>query len=378
MCTIYEITNTLISVGGIALWGSDKTRSVPHVTNAARHRSGKRRITTTLLSGELAMKKVCVVALLGVFTSIANAQSSVTLYGLMDVGFGQRDGGNYEGGPATMTLQDNGNSSSLWGIKGSEDLGGGMQANFQLEQGFHPMTGSAKTGTAFSREAWAGLSGNFGQFRAGLQDSIVDLVLGQYDLNWGPNITSAYGNVGLQAIYDATYGTQRPSQVQYWTPNFGGFSAQMGVTPKNNETLTNPESVYQVGANYVAGSFSAGAAYESKHANAPGLGANWGSGAKYDFGPFVVSANYYNNAVKANGRGFGAGIKVPIGSTFDVGTQIAHNTGYNGTAWELFTHYYLSKRTSFYAYYGGMNSNAETFDQATKRSSFTIGMIQKF
>jgi predicted porin len=324
------------------------------------------------------MKKVFAGTLLCTFASIANAQSNITVYGLIDTGFGSRNGGNYEGGPATFAATDNGNSSSMFGFKGTEDLGGGMQANFKLEEGFHPNTGANKAGTAFNREAWVGLSGNFGQFRAGLQDSTVDLVLGQYDLNWGPNITSSYGNLGLQAIYDVSYGTQRPSQIQYWTPKFGGFSAQLGFIPRSAITLSKPQNVYQVGANYVIGHFSVGAAYESAHADSSSLRANWGTSAKYDFGPFVVSTNYYSNAVKANGQGYGAGVMVPIGTTFDVGTQVAHNTGVNGTAWELFSHYYLSKRTSFYAYYGGMNNNAQIFDKATKGSSYVAGIIHKF
>ncbi|MFM0651999.1 porin [Paraburkholderia sediminicola] len=325
------------------------------------------------------MKKIVAAVLFGSIAGVAAAQSSVTLYGLMDVGFAQRNGGNYEGGNSSIQVANNANYTSEWGLKGTEDLGGGLHANFDLEQGFKPLTGAAaSSGTQFDRQAWLGLSGGFGQFRLGRQASVVDQVLGQYDLNGGPNMGSSYGNVGLQAIYDAAYGTRRSSQVQYWTPNIDGFSAQTAFISKDDITLSNPDNVYQVGANYRMGGFSAGAAYESKHADQPGLGANWGAGAKYDFGPVVVSANFYNNAIKADGRGYGAGFMVPIGVAMNIGAQAAYNTSARAASWEFFSNYNLSKSTSLYLLYSGMDHKAVIYSDAEKSNSFAIGMIKKF
>jgi len=332
------------------------------------------------------MKKIIMTVLLGACAGGAAAQSNVVIYGLMDVGFAQRDGGRYEGGITTPTLVNNANNSSRWGIKGSEDLGGGMKANFALEETFKPLTGvgGASGIVGFDRQAWVGLSGNFGQVRMGRQASVIDQVLLQYDLNYGANATSAYGNVGLQAIYDAAYGTRRSAQLQYWTQPIYGLSIQTGFIDKNDVlgpnsvVLKQPDNVYQIGANYVAGQFSAGAAYESKHGNVPGLGANWGAGAKYNFGSFVTSINYYDNALNTDGKGYGAGVLVPIGASANVGAQVAHNTLAKATAWELFSNYYLTKRTSFYALYGGMDNNAAIYDKAAKKNSFALGMVTSF
>jgi predicted porin len=331
------------------------------------------------------MKKrvLMVLALASTIGTAALAQSSVTMYGLLDAGFGRRNNGNYEGGPNTLSTQGNANYSSNWGVKGTEDLGGGLAAIFDLEQTVKPMTGLV--GSGFDRNSWVGLSSNdLGQFRLGRQASVVDQVLARYDLNWGANVTSAYGNTSLQAIYDAAYGTRRSDQVQYWTPTIAGFSGELAFIASDDITLKNPKNVYQAGGNYTNGGFSVGAAYESPHADQPGLHANWGVGVKYAFPMVTVSANYYDNAKDTDGHGYGAGFMIPVGSVANAGVQVAHNTLWNSTAWEVFSNYYLSKRTSLYANYGGMNDNAEAQQGVgvplglMRKNSYAVGMITRF
>src|SRR5690349_17492332 len=98
-------------------------------------------------------------ALLGV-TGAAQAQNSVTLYGVIDTGLGYVSNANSNGdhlyGMINGTL-----SGSRWGVKGQEDLGGGLKAIFQLENGFDPGTGRLNQGgREFGRQAYVGLSGN--------------------------------------------------------------------------------------------------------------------------------------------------------------------------------------------------------------------------
>lgn len=115
-----------------------------------------------------------VAALMGVFATAAHAQSSVTLYGLIDAGI-------------TYTNNQNGHSNwketsglvngSRWGLRGAEDLGGGLKAIFTLENGFNIANGKLGQGSReFGRQAFVGLSSNqLGSVTLGRQyDSVID------------------------------------------------------------------------------------------------------------------------------------------------------------------------------------------------------------
>lgn len=96
------------------------------------------------------------------------AQSNVTIYGVVDVGIAHENNGAAAGSVIRM---DTGNlNGSRLGFKGTEDLGGGLSANFQLENGFSPDTGTlGQGGLLFGRHAWVGLSGGFGTIKLGRQ-----------------------------------------------------------------------------------------------------------------------------------------------------------------------------------------------------------------
>jgi len=115
------------------------------------------------------------------FATAANAQSSVTLYGLIDAGFtyvNNEAASNVAKGSAAAFRLSSGNiNGSRWGLRGTEDLGGGMKAIFTLESGFSMGDGSAlQGGREFGRQAYAGIStAQFGTVTLGRQyDSVVD------------------------------------------------------------------------------------------------------------------------------------------------------------------------------------------------------------
>ena len=124
----------------------------------------------------LALK--CLAASLGLcFALGAHAQSSVTHYGVIDGGLlytsktvnpatGQNEGKQF-------SMLDSGMAPSQWGMTGTEDLGGGYKARFQIESGFSMANGSFSnsSGNASGREAWVALDGGFGEVKAGLQMS---------------------------------------------------------------------------------------------------------------------------------------------------------------------------------------------------------------
>src|SRR5580658_8842220 len=119
-------------------------------------------------------KQVIALAVSAAFAAPVFAQSSVTLYGVIDEGINYTSnvGGNREFEMVSGYAQ-----GSRWGLKGSEDLGGGLKAVFQLENGFNANSGTlAEGGRLFGRQAYVGLSDDkYGTITIGLQyDSVVD------------------------------------------------------------------------------------------------------------------------------------------------------------------------------------------------------------
>lgn len=107
----------------------------------------------------------------------ASAQSNVTLYGRLDVSMSQSSIESTTGASRSLTAVSS--DGSRWGLRGSEDIGGGLKANFQVENGFLADTGAAgQGGLLFGRQSWVGLSSSMGEVRLGRNTISLD------DLTW--------------------------------------------------------------------------------------------------------------------------------------------------------------------------------------------------
>ncbi|MGL4667855.1 MAG: porin [Saezia sp.] len=326
-------------------------------------------------------KSLIALAVLGAFAGAAAAQSSATLYGKIDMGYGIGNGGGYEGSQgddSKFQQWGNSNSTSRWGLKGQEDLGNGTAVYFQLESKISPETGSTGS-NLFDRAAYVGIKGGFGAIQAGRQNTVINNVLGQYDITGSPNITSSLGNVGISAISQslgATNYTRLDSAIAYVSPNFSGFSFQGAAVLKNDAVFA--KTVYTVGASYANGPFSIGAAFESKPAD--GMSSSWGIGAKVNMTSFVISGGYFDNHMDGDGKGFYLGAALPI-NAFTIGAQVAMNTDAGDDdplAFELFAKYKLSDRTQLYAQTGMLNKDAERWMGASRKYSASLGIIHNF
>jgi len=318
------------------------------------------------------MKKSLVALAALAVVGVASAQSSVTLYGVLDVGFGKVKGGSFglnngEGynlrptpGTVVATTKDGFNSTSVIGFRGSEDLGGGLKANFNLQSGGLDLSGGA-TPLAFSREAWVGLSGGFGDVQFGRSSSVPARTMGRYDLN-GTSYSSALDRAGVSAVtwYSSS---RRNDYILYNTPNLGGFTARLGVTLKadttnnGNAVAAAAKTQTSVGVNFDNGPLSIGGVVESA-ATAANRTA-YAFGASFDFGVAKVSAAYNRREAAGavgvsslttpgnGGKGASVGVVAPIGA-FYVGAQFGRNSESNVKATELFAGYNLSKRTKLY------------------------------
>lgn len=249
----------------------------------------------------------CVVSM--TFVTPVFAQSSVTLYGVIDEGLNYTNNvlGNHE-----YELQSGYVQGSRWGLKGTEDLGGGLSALFQLENGFNLNSGKlGQGGLEFGRQAFVGLSdAKYGTVTLGRQyDSLVDfLAPTTANGNWaGYMFSHPYDN-------DNTDNTFRVNNtIKYASPTIAGF--QFGGTYSfSNDTNFAKNRQYSIGGQYSNGPLLVAAAYlqannpSSSSGGAINNGGDenfkaerlriFGAGINYTMGPATLGFVYTNTNIK--------------------------------------------------------------------------------
>lgn len=215
-------------------------------------------------------KLLATAAVLALATSAAQAQSSVTLYGLLDAGVEYLDNVGASGDSLFRMNTLAHSFASRWGLRGTEDLGGGQKAVFTLESGFGIDSGVSQQGNRlFGRQAFVGLSGNWGQLTMGRQYSSLFYVW----LKTDPFLASAYG----PGAFDTYLAGPRFDNSIAYLGKFGGFTAHaiysLGRDNNGSATPTCPGEV--AGNSDSCKSWSVGGLYE-------GAGNSWGVGAWYD------------------------------------------------------------------------------------------------
>jgi predicted porin len=190
------------------------------------------------------MKKLLIAtAALAMVAGTAQAQSSVTVYGIMDVNYNSTD--SKDSGRATAQ-GESALATSRIGFKGTEDLGGGLKAEFQLESKLTPSASTAASQT-FGREQWVGLSSaTLGSVRMG----VTDVTSSQgFDSS-----VSQLGDLGNTA---GDVGADKAKTIRYTTPTISGFTAEVGysnaaattdaTTDVTNGTITSAAVKYEAG-----------------------------------------------------------------------------------------------------------------------------------
>ena len=184
------------------------------------------------------MKKALVTSALGLVALGAHAQSSVTLYGIVDTGIGYQSSsaalGSNSGGHSQVKMVQGVWAGSRFGLKGAEDLGGGTKAIFTLEQGFNSANGAqGVSGLAFNRQAFVGVTNaTYGTLTAGRQYTSYYTLLAPYSpTTW---LTGAYGaHPGDIDSLDTLY--RANNSLVYTSPNMHGLtvggSYSLGGTP---------------------------------------------------------------------------------------------------------------------------------------------------
>ncbi|HKR41875.1 MAG TPA: porin [Paraburkholderia sp.] len=202
-------------------------------------------------------KSLLALAALGAFAGVAHAQSSVTLYGIIDEGFNINTN---SGGKHLYNLSSGVMQGSRFGLRGAEDLGGGLKAVFVLENGFDVNTGKlGQGGLMFGRQAYVGLSSSqFGTVTLGRQyDSVVDYV-GPLEAGdqWGGYIAAHPQDLDNFNNAYRTNNTVKFTSVNYAGLTFGGtysFGGQAGNFSANQ--------IWSLGAGYNNGPLVLGVGY---------------------------------------------------------------------------------------------------------------------
>ncbi|MCO5400731.1 porin [Ralstonia soli] len=302
----------------------------------------------------------------------AFAQSSVSLYGTVDAGVEWVNNGPGNGGSRTAVQSGSEMTGSRWGLRGVEDLGGGLKGIFNLESGFTLDDGKSAQLDAngnsrlFGRAAYVGLQGQWGQLTLGRQTNLL------YDF------TTKYDPMALTSRYsilsqDPAMGGRADNAVKY-VGTFGGLTASGLYSTRNDgQEVAGNNHVgreWSAGVNYATGPFSVGAVYDQSNSNGGILIPNTSAkqqratvAGTYAFGPAKLFAGYrWSNAsadylaanlpnVRSNLYWLGAGYQATPAVSLTGAAYYQQDKGSNvGSPW-LFvvgSDYALSKRTDAY------------------------------
>jgi predicted porin len=384
-------------------------------------------------------KSLLALAALSAFATAAQAQSTVTVYGVVDVSYGTLESKATTGvvTKTTSAGQDGVLSGTRLGFKGTEDLGGGNSAIFQIELGLNATEGGLTTANSGStnRNSFVGLqSKGMGTLKAGRMPT----------LNKNINDSTVFGGSTLGAgwvtqVNGGTISNERQSNmVEYTTPTFSGLSAAVQMV-KDKSDVSNVDNSTKVDGMYLGLNYTAGALdlrYANKNVkagaeattglqddvagyaaltlynpvilnstSAPTASTNTGTDAiaerkvkqdsilaSYNFGVAKIVATH--NATKQTTVGTAGtlkkedttlGVSAPMGK-FTLLAQYGEGDSKpaNGGAktkidgFQVGALYSLSKRTTAYALYGEHESKVDNAATATEVDAFAVGLRHSF
>jgi predicted porin len=381
-------------------------------------------------------KSLLALAALSAFATAAQAQSSVTVYGIVDAGISETTSdvstlADDEWTVATKTDKTTGNggayTSQRLGFRGTEDLGGGLKANFVYEFGIADSDGpnpqNADSGTdtpspTSTRVATVGLSGAFGALDLGRQTTIADKAWGVGDVGSGNNfIGRAYSSSGK------LNNSRSDRLINYVSPKFSGFTIHAAYGERDNENsdwTTAPQLADSIketglGLQYAAGALNAFVGYSKEESRINGTRLDGGSVASSatviavssnantlgsDPKQLVIAANYdfkmakafvtYAKAEDINELGAKIndkkvteiGVAIPFGKTtlqlsaYDGENKATTSTKNDLSGYQVGVLHALSKRTTGYVVYG--TSEDKGAAKITEVEQFGFGVRHAF
>jgi len=380
-------------------------------------------------------KSLFAVAALSAIAGAAQAQSSVTVYGILDVGFASASSRVGTTKVTSNAFDQSRETSSRLGFKGTEDLGGGTSAFFTVETGLTPEGTAASTFN--NRQTFAGLKKNgIGAASIGTQYTVVHNAVSATDPGQSNNTVgsvirpagSLSNNAAGQYGASTAYTVSSTNMLIANSDKFAGFGANaMYIQNGKNQTQTSATnggttnfSGWGVSGDYTWNKLYATAAYQSFKqesetgtstipvtgdfsSNSTTVGTTTNNtdnqfygAATYDFGILKAYANYINRKITSSTNsgeylkrtGQQIGVKSYITPVIESWASIGNGrvNAYGATAptanfvaWQLGTNYYLSKRTNLYGIYGQNNtSSTSTLTGGAAASQLAVGVRHTF
>ena len=351
-------------------------------------------------------KTLLAAALMAGFAGVAQANTSVTLYGVLDTAVGYERIKHHASGVTSKRtgLIDGIQSGNRWGLKGAEDLGGGLRATFQLESGFTLTDGqSGQSSRLFGRHATVGLaSDSWGQIDFGRQTTVGSrFFVDVHGLGWD--------NTGGVTAFKGQDSYRMDNSVVYVSPSYSGFQLGVGysfnVNGKQAAKIDGQEDTnereFTTGLRYKNGPIAAALTYDQvrlqnqSNPNSYKNTSSWTLSGSYDFevvavslafgqdldGDFGVSKRYQKNFDYNN---YSVALAVPVGQgklsgsyTMSEPRKAAKDAGQKKQhAYSVVYKYPLSKRTDVYAL-GGYTDNYKQVNKDT-RTVAAVGLRHRF
>lgn len=335
-------------------------------------------------------KNLIALAVAGVVALPAFAQSTVTIYGVADMGY-KWSGDNIDDRVSSRSALDSGMSAgSRLGFKGTEDLGNGIKAGFVIEQGFNLDTGTlGQGGRLFGRQSFVSLGGSFGTVALGRQYPAGYLLTATVD---------PFGS-GTAGQYNSVYLTEYrwDNAVTYVSPTWSGFSVSAAFTQNvNGDESPDARGRGDVGdiralsivPQYVNGPLFVGLHFQEMRARSTGLYDGetvrvYDVAGTYDFGVAKLAASYGLRRASAadfspdsaalNGedsKQWFVGVTVPVSAAGTVRASyverttevVASGADAEVSQWALGYEHALSKRTALYLVYADIDNNEAAKD----------------
>ena len=336
--------------------------------------------------------------------AVVQAQSTVTVYGRVDAGISKENDGttDLEGGINTSDkLQLRNNSGSRLGFRGTEDLGGGLKALFQIEHRFNVDNGASTSATFWNGKSIVGLGGNFGTVTLGRDYTPAWYIGNEMD----PFGFSTIGQMGSAAAVPGTV-SRAPNMASYQTPTFNGLKGRVQYSFKETATSGARDGVsfnveYEQGPAYVGFGYERPVRAGEVGATRPSVDV-WILGGGWDFGSARVTATFANGTSDPGSAAVDAGTAaeakrrhIGVGATFKVGAgeilAMVSRLTVKTTATDddpanratplkvgLGYHHHLSKRTRLYVDLGRAKTSNSDMADLTTRHGIDMGIRHNF
>jgi predicted porin len=376
-------------------------------------------------------KSLFAIAAVTAFAGAAQAQSSVTVYGILDLGFTGRTetlstGRNQVKTNSTAFNGTGNETTSRLGFRGTEDLGGGTSAFFTAEFQLYPtdsrLSGNTNGGLQ-NRQTFVGLAQKgIGRAAIGTQYTPIHLAIGRNDPGQQNNVLGdvVYAPTNTQgaAQTSAAYTIRQYNSLTASTERIAGFVVSAMYVNNNSSTSTNSnnnQQGYGLGINYVWKKLNVDLATQSFKSENQTLGVKTPAalpvgfdingtnvtdtqmyaGAQYDFGILKAYAQYVNrkatsgvnsnNYVKRSAQNIGVRgnitPKIEPWAMIGSGSFKAFGDGgptSNFTGWQVGSNYILSKRTNLYAIYGASQTSSNSTTASASGSQYAVGLRHTF